>query len=123
MDLSLCIQVVCETESRYSGKCYMEKISTVRMLNGAPVAKDTVLEKSDFKTGDEVVIRFKNKDFRGTVDFRDVRTSSKKEMDFRVPPINQEKWPLPRKSRCSLHDHLGGLGKDIDPGTVTRRYL
>ena len=44
----------------------MEKISSVRTLNGNPVSN---LKKSDFKTGDIVTIRFQTKDFRGTVDF------------------------------------------------------
>ena len=68
-DLSLYVPVVCETDSKYAGKCYMEKISAVRTLNGNPVSKETDLKKSDFKTGDIVTIRFQTKDFRGTVDF------------------------------------------------------
>ena len=32
-DLSLYIPVVCETDSKYAGKCYMEPISAVRTLN------------------------------------------------------------------------------------------
>ena len=69
-DLSLYIPVVCETDSKYAGKCYMEPISAVRTLNGVSVSKsESSLKKSDFKTGDIVTVRFQNKDFRGTVDF------------------------------------------------------
>lgn len=71
MDPSLYIPVVCDTDSKYSGKCYQEKISAVQMLNGCPVSKDKNLSKEDFKTGDEVIIRFQNKDFHGIVDFSD----------------------------------------------------
>ena len=87
----------------------MEKILKVRMLNGAPVAKDTVLEKSDFKMGDEVVIRFQNKDFCGIVDFSRCEDLLQ-ERDGSPRSTNKPgKWPLSRKSHCSLHDHLGGL--------------
>lgn len=55
-DLSQFIPVVCETDSVYAGKCYMEKISAVRSLNGESVTKATALKKSDFKTGDVVTI-------------------------------------------------------------------
>ena len=68
-DLSLYVPVICETNSKYAGKCYMEKISAVRTLNGESVPKETTLKKADFKTGDVVTIRFQNKDFRGTIDF------------------------------------------------------
>ena len=61
------ITVVCETDSKYSGKCYMENISTVKMLNLVSISKDTALKKSDFKTGDVVMIRFQNKDFRSSL--------------------------------------------------------
>ena len=50
----------------------MEPIAKVQMLNGEP---DRQLVKADFSSGDEVVIRFKNKDFRGIVDLsRDEET-------------------------------------------------
>ena len=66
-DLSLYVPVVCETDSKYAGKCYMEKISAVRTLNGNPVSKETDLIKEVyFKTGDVVTIRFH---FYDTVDF------------------------------------------------------
>ena len=53
----------------------MEPISKVQMLNGEPISADRQLVKADFSSGDEVVIRFKNKDFRGIVDLsRDEET-------------------------------------------------
>jgi len=67
LDLKLFIPVVCNEVGKYAGKRYLERISSVRMLNGSPVEKN--LEKSEFKTGDTVSIRFEGKDFVGTVDF------------------------------------------------------
>ena len=67
LDLKLFIPVVCNEEGKYAGKRYLERISSVRMLNGNPVEKE--LEKGEFKTGDTVSIRFEGKDFVGTVDF------------------------------------------------------
>ena len=85
-DLSLYVPVVCETDSKYAGKCYMEKISSVRTLNGNPVSN---LKKSDFKTGDIVTIRFQTKDFRGTVDF------------FRDEEVLYERGDSPHTSRST----------------------
>ena len=50
-DLSLYVPVVCETDSKYAGKCYMEKISAVQTLNGNPVSKETDLKKSISRQG------------------------------------------------------------------------
>jgi hypothetical protein len=68
-DSSQYIPVVCNEAGRFAGKCYLEKISSVRMLNGQSIPNASTLNKNDFKTGDEVTIRFGAKDFRGTVDF------------------------------------------------------
>lgn len=68
-DFSLRIPVVCNEAGKFAGKCYMEKISSVRMLNGESVLRGKNLRKCDFKTGDVVTIRYQTKDFRGTVDF------------------------------------------------------
>ena len=75
-DWSGYIPVVCETDSKYAGKCYMEPISSVRTVNGKDVKKD--VQKSDFQTGDVVTLRYKTKDYQGTVNF-----AEDKELDIR----------------------------------------
>ena len=92
-DLSLYIPVVCETDSKYAGKCFMEKISAVRTLNGESVLKGSTLKKSDFKTGDVVTVRFQNKDFRGTVDFS------------RDEEVLKERGESPCSSTANLGNH------------------
>ena len=57
----------------------MEPISKISEVNGEPVPKDRQLTKADFASDDMVVVRFKNKDFRGRVDFsRDEETLAKR---------------------------------------------
>ena len=69
-DYSFYIPVICQQEdSKYNGKCFMEAISKVRELNGVSVSTDRCLLKSDFSTGDKVVIRFQGKNFSAVVDF------------------------------------------------------
>ena len=63
------IPVVCNEAGKYAGRCYLEKISSVQMLNGQSIANASTLNKSGFNTGDEVTIKFGAKDFRGTVNF------------------------------------------------------
>ena len=63
------IPVECtESESKYFGQCYMEKISSVHVLNDEVITKERQLQKSDFKTGGVVIIRYQSKDFHGVVD-------------------------------------------------------
>ena len=47
----------------------MEPISKVLQLNEQSIPAERHLTKADFSTGDEVLIRFKNKNYRGVVDF------------------------------------------------------
>ena len=65
LDLSKYVPVICVQEDslKYNGKCFMESILKVQMLNGEPISADRQLVKPDFLSGDEVVITFKNKNF------------------------------------------------------------
>ena len=50
------VPVVCKTtDSKFYGKCYMEKISDILTLNGEEVSEG--LTEADFKSGDDVTIR------------------------------------------------------------------
>ena len=65
MDYSRYIPVLCQTEGTFRGKCYWEKISSVVGHKG--ISFDRPLTKSDFVEGDEVVIRFRGRDYTGVV--------------------------------------------------------
>ena len=68
-DLCAYIPVIYKQEdSKYYGKCFMEAIAKVRELNGVSVSTDRYLQKSDFSTGDRVVVRFRGKNYAGVVD-------------------------------------------------------
>lgn len=79
LDLKLFIPVICNEKGKYVGKRYLERISSVRMLNGNPVDKE--LQKSEFKTGDMVSIHFGGKDYLGTVDFSEDEASLNEQGD------------------------------------------
>ena len=85
-DYSLYIPVICQQEdSKYNGKCFMEAISKVCELNGVFVSTGRCLLKSDFSTGDKVVIRFQGKNFFGVVDFsRELKTTLQR---VESPPV------------------------------------
>ena len=70
-DLSQYIPVICKQEDapKFNEKLYMEPISMVLQLNGLSIPAERHLTRADFSTGDEVLIRFKSKDYRGVVDF------------------------------------------------------
>ena len=46
----------------------MEPISKVKSLNGESISADCHLVKADFSSSDEMVIRFRDKDYCGVVD-------------------------------------------------------
>ena len=54
-----------ERGSRYDGKVYFEKLSSIRAVNGQPV---TNLEKSALKHGDSVSYVYRNKTFAGFIE-------------------------------------------------------
>ena len=87
----------------------MEKIASVQMLNGQS-AKDRSLNKSDFKTGDSVTIRYRNKDFRGTVDFgKDKDIQNRGESPCSTPSFPDQALAQPRVKR--RHRSLEGVEK------------
>ena len=99
-DFSRYIPVVClQSDSRYNGSCFMEPILKVRVLNGVAISKERSLTKADFKTGDEVVIRFSGKDYRGVVDFSRDEESLVKRADSQPPPYLLD----PSAARCAAH--------------------
>lgn len=70
LDWSLFVPVICvQKGTRYDGECYMERIRDVVELNGRSVSKSDSLAKSDFRSGDAVIIRFQKSHFSGVVDF------------------------------------------------------
>ena len=101
LEFSRCIPVVCNEAGKYAGRCYLEKISSVRMLNGQSVPNASTLNKSDFKTGDEVTIRFGSKDFRGTVDFsqEDAILGERADSPCSTRSIPNRKSTAPQKKR------------------------
>ena len=99
-DFSCYIPVVClQSDSKYNGSCFMEPILKVRVLNGVAISKERSLTKADFKTGDEVVIRFSGKDYRGVVDFSRDEESLVKRADSQPPPYLLD----PSAARCAAH--------------------
>ena len=82
LDPSLYIPVMCiqEDSPKYKGKYFMEAICKVVKLNGESIPADRCLVKADFSSGDEVVIRFKNREYRGVVDLaRDEESVAKRD--------------------------------------------
>ena len=71
VDLSLYIPVNCTQEDapKYNGKCFMEAISMVQKLNGESILSDRGLTKEDFKTSNTVLLKFRNRNYSGIVDF------------------------------------------------------
>lgn len=77
MDFSEYISVLCQTDGGFRGKSYWEKISSVVSHNGT--STDRPMKKSDFAEGDEVVIHFGGRDYKGMVKSsseRDITTRS-----------------------------------------------
>ena len=59
VDWSVFLPVICvEKGTKYEGECYMERIREVVKINGRPVSISDNLSKSDFQTGDIVIISF-----------------------------------------------------------------
>lgn len=95
------VPVRCLEESKYKGKCFQEPISTIKEVNGEPVVKDRQMTRTDFASGDRVVIRFKNKDYRGVVDFSGDEQTFAERVDSPVAELSaaHTATPMPVKSR------------------------
>lgn len=97
LDLSLYIPVICmQVDSpKYKGRCFMEAILKVQMLNGESISPDRRLVKADFSSDDEVVIyKIQEKDFCGFVDF-----SCDEETVFEW--VDSPANPSPSQEKCS----------------------
>ena len=120
--------------TKYDGRVWYKRLSTIRNVNGVDVDRSKPLDKSTLKQGDRVTIEYKNKTYHGKVNAETPPSSecpTNLEPDSAVPPEHtphqqerqQSSPPQLAGTRVSPRKHQNKMPQDTPPRPPKERKV